>query len=200
MAFRSYQKIFAQRMTTSKFPWGGTTFTNILHLSGDEVPDSVSVSNETKVYGVGSYSAHTVVINQDYVLPFPFDIASVIDGTVSGAFKVSLYGYGANEISSAAVSSIDVQLRAVDSDGNSRTLCNENVWSGSEWANDGETITIAAMYWLLLNTELKVDERLVMNIKVTGYSGGYSGNILAWIKLHHSKNSDELSITLPLVI
>jgi hypothetical protein len=187
-------------MTTSKFPWGGTTFTNILHLSGDEVPDSVSVSNETKVYGVGSYSAHTVVINQDYVLPFPFDIASVIDGTVSGAFKVSLYGSGGTESSMAAVSSIDVQLRAVDSDGNSRTLCDENVWSGNELALSGKTITIAAMYWFLLNEELREDERLVMNIKVTGYSGGYTGNVLAWIKLHHAKNTDELSITLPLVI
>lgn len=189
MAFRSYQKIYAQRMSSSSFSWGGTNYSNILHLDGDAVPDSVSVSNTTQIYGQGSYSSHVVVINQNYVLPYPFDITAAIDGTVSGAFKVET-----ND--PAAVSSVDVKLLAIDSDGNSRELCDENAWSGSMSGDN----SLAAMYWFSLHEEVYSGERLVLNIQVTGYSEGYAGNVYAWIKLHHTKNTDELSITLPMVI
>ncbi|WP_406660876.1 hypothetical protein V7O66_13715 [Methanolobus sp. ZRKC3] len=201
MGFRSYQKLYAQNMPDSKFTWGGITYGKMLHLSGEAVPDSVSVSTYTQIYGMGSSSSHVVCIDQDYILPYPFDIVSALDGTISGTFKVSIYGYGDVEVSKAELSSIDIQMFAIDSDGNSRELCDQQtVWSGDETANGGETITIAAMYWFSIQEELYTGERLMFNIQLTGYSGGYTGNILAWMRLYHSKNTDELSVTLPLVV
>jgi hypothetical protein len=201
MAFRSYQKIYGQKMTRTTFVWGGTTYSHILHLDGDAVPDSVEVSDYTKVYGVGSWDTPTLCIEQNHVLPYPFDIASAIDGTVSGTLKAVARGSGDQYGSMAKLTELRIQLFAVDSDGNQRDLSGaQTVWSGTEVSSYDNLKTVAIEYWFLMSAHLTADERLVLNVRVYGYSGGYTGNVLADLKLYHTKNTDELSITLPFII
>jgi hypothetical protein len=191
-------------MNDSEFSWGGTDYSNILHMDGDSVPGSVSVSNYTNVIDMGSPGAsnHVTCIDQDYILPYPMDLVSAIDGAISGTIKVAIYGYGTNSSSMAELSEVLIELNAIDSDGNSRSIvASTAVWSGFEHAASGNTITKAFMYWIAKRGEIRQGERVVFNVKVIGYTGAYVGNSgIAYLRIYHTKNTDELSITLPMVI
>lgn len=200
MAFRSYQKIYAQKMSQSVYTWGGTNYSNILHLQGEAVPDAVSVAAYDQVTDKGSDSDLVICHDIKFVLPYPFDINSVIDGTVSGNVKVSVYGKSDTEGNVSSLRAIYVQLLAVDSTGVSRPLCAKTtIWSGDKTSMYEEIKTVSVMYWLNVNEQVRLDERVVLHVQTYGYVGKARLDS-GWSRLYCGKNTDELSITLPFII
>lgn len=198
MTYRSYEKINGQILATGTYQWASTTYARMLMLASDTIPDSVAATQYVSASSFGTYSSPATGINANFILPYPLDLVSVIDGVVTGNLKVSNYGYGDTEGTTSTLRTIKVQLKVIDSAGNSRDLTElTTVWSGLLDGMYQETKTVSLMYWININANIGADERIVLNVQTTGHSGASN---FAWHRLYADKNTDTLSITLPFII
>ncbi len=167
-------------------------------LASDTIPDSVAATQYVSASSFGTYSTPATGINANFILPYPLDLVSVIDGVVTGSVKISHYGYGDVDGTTSTLRTIKVQLKAIKSDGTSRNLTElVTIWSGLSEALYQTTKTVSLMYWLNVNANISADERIVLNVQTTGHSGASN---FAWHRLFADKNTDTLSITLPFII
>jgi hypothetical protein len=161
---RGYKDFTCVKFSESGFTWGGSTFTGLLLDSGDTVPTNVSTTN---VISSTSDNSGAGTQSHSFMSPDVFDVVSAIDGTAYGSFRlyVSVASTGTGS-ANVRITSVDIKIEAIDSDGNSRILVSNNVWTGTHLANFNETKYLGIMYWFSVSKqEIAYNERLKLSIE-----------------------------------
>lgn len=194
---RAYKTLNAQNLTQSFYPWGGSDRTFLLIKSDDTVPDSVSSSSYAEVTNAGT---NVVTIDKTFICPSVFDVLSVAEGTAYGSVRAAASmtsDRGTSE--SGELKEVRVDVLAMDSTGATRSLSGgiQTVWSGSVRGGDpaGSDKYLGTMFWLPVSGEIQQSERLGLRVQIYGTATTYGRH-----RLFFTKNSDETSLTIPLVI
>lgn len=125
---RTYLALFGQKISKSKFPWGGTDYYQLLFKSGESIPANVAVSEMVDVVAPDSNSE---AINTLFLFPYQLDHSSIIDGTVTGNFTAQIYMVNSNYDTFLTKAIMD--LVKIDENGVETSICggDQTIWTGS---------------------------------------------------------------------
>jgi len=202
MAFRGLQKYRLATFTGSEYAWGGTTHDDMMLSDDVTVPDEVGINTSIVQSYPNSPSSGTKTFS--LIFPEAFDIVSVYDGTAWGTVKIKVTMPDINNGNSITVTSCDIKLVAVDSDGNEREIIPQTtVYDTNFGLSDygPESLTRTFMWWYhISDAEIRINERMRIDYLITWSAGGSINPRDGTIELVNSRNGDETMIALPAVI
>lgn len=203
MSFRAINDYRLISLNGSKYPWGGTNYTNVMISSDYSVTDELGVNsgmtyNFTHPGSGGASGSKTFTA----ILPEVYDVVSVFDGTMVTVTKLTAQ---MTDSSSTAhyvrLDSCEIGLYAIDSDGNERTIVSPvEVWDGTLQTNMSSQATTIFMNWeQISDAEININERLLIKYTIDYYvTSVLSRNCI--IRVANSRNWDETTLSLPAVI
>lgn len=202
MSSRGYHKLNMLQTTESIYSWGGTDYTAMVLDDGETIPSGVGTSNYTTGGRVDLPSITDTTQDFVYIFPSVIDAVSIIDGIISGTFKLGV------EVTDAGAATItatkaEVTLKAIDTSGTSRDMSDKKqIWSGSiSQSSLGGITTVHVMYWVgAEDAIIESNERLAVTLTVTFSTVDGSSNSHCLLYIYCTPNVDDTTITLPFVM
>jgi hypothetical protein len=196
---RGYKELTCIKFADSNFAWGSTTSEYIMLDSGVTIPTNVSTTNAlgTSVSDGSGTKTYT------FLSPDVFDTVSVLDGTAYGSFRLYAYcGSTGGSGSYVKITSVDITIEAIDSDGNARELFTDTVWTGTHQAGLGEgTEYLGIMYWFnVAKQEIKYNERLKLTIDFDYSAWSPISPPSRSVGITCSPDDKDMTLTLPFIV
>lgn len=194
---RTYLTLAGQHYNDASYEWAGSNYNNILIKSGDSASDSVAVSDIHYTLP----ESNSTIFSEVFVFPQAIDFVSMIDGTASGSVVVTIKGGegGSGTIFYAYLTGIEVEVFVIDSSGVERSMISSNIFSGTKQVGSSAS-TFGFLFWESVEDfKISVGERIALRVEATGYVDSNSDLYNSDSILELSRNSTDLSITLPMV-
>jgi len=193
MDFRIKYDVRAQKFGYNAYSHGGSNWTYLAVPSDLTLGSNAVVSNSSQTGG-----SATMEPEYKFIIPKSFDNA-VIDGDMFVAAQVELRGYTGSHTHTQTLTHIYANLYKVDSSGIETSLLEDpdgvDILGGTTYSENDTTIVKKIFGWVPIQDQLiKPDERLAFSIKLTG-----SGDSFTWLKLDHTKDTDDTYATIPFV-
>lgn len=204
MSSRGYLKHNMIVVAESKYPWGGTDYTQFALKSDTTIPTGLSTSTYLEERRNGQPSITDATFTETFIIPTVFDAISIIDGTIEGTIKLEAHIEGTYTASSfVSITKAELTIRAIDSTGTARTISSKrDIWTGEIKADTGSTTTSAQLiYWTDVEDVIVYsNERVVLDYTITysTYDSLSQDDLRA--RLYCTPETDEMAVTLPFVM